>query len=80
MHYRTGWLTSKIITVPFCRIQHMQISQGMLAKALGLAKLKIYTAGDSSNDMVIKGISFSKAQEIKAFLSEEIKKNGTDRL
>lgn len=78
LHYRTGWLHRSITSVPICRIQHMQVQQSMLGKIWKLAKLNIYTAGDSSHDMTIRGISFEKAQSIKTLISETINENGTN--
>lgn len=76
VHYQTGWLKHSIISVPICRIQHMQVHQSLLSKAFKLAKLNIYTAGDSANDMTIKGISLEKAQTIKDLISDKINENG----
>ncbi len=73
VHYKTGWLSRKVISVPICRIQHMEVSQSALGKMWDIAKLDIYTAGDE--DLSIRGISFQRASEIKAYLSEKIKEN-----
>lgn len=76
VHYRTGWITRSITSVPICRIQHVKVEQGIFGKLLNIAKLEIYTAGDSSNDMTIQGISFEKAEAIKELLSERINEDG----
>ncbi len=73
VHYRTGWLSRKITSVPICRIQHLEVSQSSLGKIWNIAKINIYTAGD--NDLTIKGISFEKAEQIKNFISDKIKQN-----
>lgn len=75
VHYKTGWLTRKTTSIPICRIQHIIVNQGILSKKWGLAKLEIYTAGDSSDDIKIPGITFEKAQDIKAMLSNRIKED-----
>ncbi len=75
VHYRKGWLTRSIISVPICRIQHLEVSQGMLGKLWDIAKIKIYTAGDSSSDLEISGISFEKAEQIKTLLSQKLVAN-----
>lgn len=75
IHYKTGYLVRRITTVPINRIQHIKIQQGVLAKIWNLAKLEIYTAGDSSGDLTIQGISFQKAQDIKALVTDKIKEN-----
>lgn len=73
IHYKTGWITRKITSVPIRRIQHITVNQGVFAKMMKIAKLEIYTAGEASEDMAIKGIHFEKAQQIKALLSDKIK-------
>ncbi|PVX52208.1 hypothetical protein C7377_0515 [Balneicella halophila] len=78
VHYKTGWITRSITTVPMSRIQHMKVQQSAIEKLMNLAKLNIYTAGDSSNDMTIRGISFEKAQQLKALLSGKIEENDQD--
>lgn len=75
VHYKTGWLHHSIVSVPICRIQHMQVQQSALGKILRLAKLNIYTAGESSNNLTIRGVSFEKAQDIKTLISNKINKN-----
>ena len=57
VHYKTGLINRKLITIPVNRIQHMEIRQGVIARLLKLAKLKLFTAGDSSSDLSLKGIS-----------------------
>lgn len=75
VHYRSGYLTRKITTVPIYRIQHLEIRQGLISKMLKIAKLKIYTAGDNGSDLSIKGIDIETAENIKQLL---IKKNQID--
>ncbi len=68
VHYRSGYLTQRITTIPIHRIQHLEIRQGLLAKILGIAKLKIFTAGDNGADLSIKGIDMPTAENIKQLL------------
>lgn len=78
VHYKTGLINRKVITIPVNRIQHMEIRQGVIARLLKLAKLKLFTAGDSSSDLSLKGISPETAQEIKELLTEKINQNDQD--
>ncbi|MCT4589560.1 MAG: PH domain-containing protein [Carboxylicivirga sp.] len=73
IHYRSGYFTLKETSVPVKRIQHLEIRQGMISKFLGLAKLKVYTAGEANMDLSIKGISLETAEDIKALLTQKIK-------
>lgn len=72
LHYRTGYLTYKTISVPFNRIQHVEIRQGFISKMLDLAILKIYTAGNSAHDLSLKGISLETAEEIKQIVTSKV--------
>jgi membrane protein YdbS with pleckstrin-like domain len=70
--YRSGYLNRRIITVPFNRIQHTEIRQSMIARMLGLSKLKIFTAGGHNSGLYIHGITPEKAQQLKDFLSKTV--------
>lgn len=72
LHYRTGYLTHKMISVPFNRIQHVEIRQGFISKALNIAVLKIYTAGNSAHDLSLKGISLEMAEDIKQVITSKV--------
>jgi uncharacterized protein len=70
--FQKGLITYKLITVPFNRIQHVEVNQGILAKMYGLSSVKIYTAGGTASDLSIPGLPVNNAQKLKAFLSEKI--------
>ena len=61
-----------MVTVPFSRIQHVEIDEGMFSRFFKLASLSVYTAGDSSDDLEIKGLSKEQALQIKEFISGKI--------
>jgi len=70
--YKSGVLIRKITTVPFSRIQHVEISEAPISRIFKLASLNVFTAGDSSNDLVIKGIKKEEALKIKEFINQQI--------
>ena len=70
--FKTGLIYYKQISVTFNRIQHVEVSQGILAKLFGLSSVKIFTAGGSASDLSIPGLLSSDAQKLKAFISEKI--------
>lgn len=72
LSYQKGLISYKLTTVPFNRIQHVEVNQGILAKLFHLSAVKIYTAGGTSSDLSIPGLPVDDAQKLKAFLSEEI--------
>jgi hypothetical protein len=70
--YKTGLIFYKQISVTFNRIQHVEISQGILGKIFHLSSVKIYTAGGNASDLSIPGLLSTDAQKLKAFISEKI--------
>lgn len=71
--YKQGLFWRSIATVPFSRIQHCEVKEGPVQRLFGLASLNIYTAGGSSSDIHIPGLSPGKANELKQFVLAKIK-------
>lgn len=69
--YKTGLIFYKHISVTFNRIQHVEVSQGILAKLFGLSAIKIFTAGGSASDLSIPGLMTEDAQKLKTYISEK---------
>lgn len=67
--YQKGWLFKSMITLPFNRIQHTEVSQGPIERKFRLATLKIFTAGGSSSDLAIPGLDQETAQELREFIA-----------
>jgi membrane protein YdbS with pleckstrin-like domain len=70
--YKSGLLVKKLTTVPFSRIQHVETDEKPVSRIFGLSSLSVYTAGDSSDDLVIKGITKETALKIKEFITTKI--------
>ena len=73
--FQKGIITYKLTTVPFNRIQHVEVNQGVLSKIFRLSSVKIYTAGGSFSDLSIPGLPSDNALKLKAFLSEQISRH-----
>ncbi|WP_297092353.1 PH domain-containing protein [uncultured Draconibacterium sp.] len=73
--FKKGILFYKETSVPFNRIQHVEVTQGVLAKAYKISTLKLFTAGGNSSDLSIPGLPKNQAQQLKDFLSEKISKH-----
>lgn len=67
--YKSGWFYKTTTTIPFSRIQHLEIEQGPISRYFHLSSLSIFTAGDSSNDLIIKGLKKEESQKLKEFIS-----------
>lgn len=70
--YRSGILSTTTTIVPFNRIQHIAVNEGMFSRMYDLASLEIYTAGGSTSDLSISGIDKEKAHSIREFLMNNV--------
>ncbi|MCF8363104.1 MAG: PH domain-containing protein [Prolixibacteraceae bacterium] len=70
--YRSGLLFYKLTTIPFNRIQHVEVSQSVLEKMVRLSSVKIFTAGGSVSDLSIPGLLPGKAHQIESFLLSKV--------
>jgi membrane protein YdbS with pleckstrin-like domain len=70
--YKAGLFAKKMTTVPFSRIQHVEIDEKPISRIFRLSSISVYTAGDSSDDLEIKGIKKETALQIKEFISTKI--------
>ena len=75
---RRGLFFRKYIIVPFNRIQHITVEQGVLSRAFGLASFEVFSAAGNENNFVLKGISRERANEIKQFILQKIKTDDTN--
>jgi len=70
--YKEGIFWASITTVPFCRIQHVELNEAPFSRLFKLATLTIYTAGDSTSDLKIRGLNKEEALRIKEFITSHI--------
>ena len=68
--YKSGLIWFSMTSVPFNRIQHCEVSQGPLGRLFDLASVKVYTAGGSTSDMVIRGLQKEKAQRLRDYITK----------
>ena len=66
--FRSGWLWRSMTTVPFNRVQHCDLKQGILDRRFGLSRLTIYTAGGQSTDLMIPGLLPETAENLKMYI------------
>lgn len=65
LHLRHGVVTRRESTVPFHRVQHIDLEAGPLERRLGLTSLVLRTAS-ASTDSTIPGIDAAEADELRA--------------
>lgn len=70
--FKTGVIFRHVITIPFNRIQHVEITEGPVQKLFSLASLKVYTAGGSGSDLVISGLYKLEAGRVKEYITGKI--------
>lgn len=68
--YKTGLLFFSITSVPFNRVQHCEVSQSPLARLFDLGSVKVYTAGGSSSDLNISGLTKENAHKLREHITQ----------
>ena len=64
---RSGVITHRVESLPFSRVQHVNVHRGPIERSLGLATLQVSTAGP---DISIPGLTRSDAERIKLLVTE----------
>ncbi len=64
---RSGVVTHRVESLPFSRIQHVNVHRGPIERSLGLATLQVSTAGP---DISIPGLARADAERIKLLVTE----------
>lgn len=72
--FRHGIIATNTIVIPYNRVQHVALHEGLVSRYFGLAKIEIFTAGGSSSDIEIPGIEKEQAENIKQLLMGKIQK------
>lgn len=72
--FQSGIIATKTIVIPYNRVQHVALHEGLVSRYFGLAKVEIFTAGGSSSDIEIPGIEKEQAENIKQLLMGKIQK------
>ena len=74
MLFRYGIIATNTLVIPYNRVQHVALHEGLVSRFFGLAKIQIFTAGGSSSDIEIPGIAKEQAESIKQLLMGKIQK------
>ena len=70
--YHSGILANHTIIIPFNRIQHVGMNEGLISRFYGLAQLQIFTAGGSSSDLKISGLLKQEAERVREVIMQKI--------
>lgn len=71
IHYRSGIIWRKTVSLPFNRIQHVELESGPLERIFKLTTLKFFTAGGGNADMKIPALGFERASKLRSFVMEK---------
>ena len=72
--FRSGIIATNTMVIPYNRVQHVALHEGLFARIFGLAKVEIFTAGGVASDLAIPGIAKEEAENIKQLLMVKIQK------
>jgi membrane protein YdbS with pleckstrin-like domain len=70
--FKQGIIATTTMVIPYNRIQHVALEEGVVSRFFGLAKIEIFTAGGSNSDIQIPGIKKEEAENIKQLLMGKI--------
>lgn len=71
----SGFLFFSDTIVPFGRIQHIDVDQGPLQRAYGLATLQVHTAGNYNSTVILPGLAHEDALSMREEIRGHIKRN-----
>lgn len=66
-----GVLRKVSAVIPYVRVQHIDTNRGPLERILGLASVRVYTAGSKGADMRIPGLSRERAERMQEDLKNK---------
>lgn len=69
LHLRTGVLQVQERTIPFERIQNVNLSEPLVARIFGLASLTIETAGAAGADVRLSYVALPEAERLRTLLA-----------
>lgn len=65
LHVAHGWLTRVHTIVPIGRVQHIDLTQGPIERACGVATLVLHTAGTDNSLVRVPGLSRDRAEAVR---------------
>lgn len=66
--YKRGLILQQVTLLPISRVQHTEIHRGPIERKLGLATLRLYSAGGMSADLHISGLTDKQCNDIRQFV------------
>lgn len=73
---RKGVIFRTTTIMPVARVQHVETASGPMERRFGLMRIKCFTAGSVSADLVLAGLSADQARRIRNWLMVRIRARG----
>ncbi|MES2055263.1 MAG: PH domain-containing protein [Pseudomonadota bacterium] len=73
LHIAYGVWTTAYTVVPLTRVQHIDVAQGPLERALGVARLVLHTAGTAHATVTLPGVTRATAERLRDTIRAHIK-------
>ncbi|AKS42284.1 PH domain-containing protein [Wenzhouxiangella marina] len=71
--YQSGVIWRRQVILPFARIQHVETLSGPVERWFDLMRVKCFTAGGQSADLVVEGLTSATAGQVRQYLLEQIR-------
>lgn len=72
--YKSGIISISTSIIPFTRIQHITLNEGVFSRMFQLGSLHVFTAGGISGSITIPGLDIHLAKTIKEELNRQLAK------
>ncbi|MCF2901787.1 PH domain-containing protein [Pseudoalteromonas sp. OFAV1] len=66
--FKRGLIWQQVTLLPISRVQHTEIHRGPIERKLGLATLRLYSAGGMSADLHISGLTDEQCNDVRQFV------------
>lgn len=73
LHVAHGVWTKVHTVVPLARVQHIDVAQGPVERAFGVARLVLHTAGTAHATVVLPGVLRATAEELRDVIRAHIR-------
>jgi len=68
--FKKGIIWQRVTILPLARVQHIEIHRGPIERKLGLASLKLYSAGGMSADLQVSGLTHTDCKNMRQFVQD----------
>ncbi|MBS7670559.1 PH domain-containing protein [Croceicoccus gelatinilyticus] len=75
LRFVKGWFRKSDTVVPFGRVQHIDVKQGLVERWFGLATLVVHTAGTHNASVSVPGLSRETAVEVREAIAARIRRD-----